>query len=238
MTLHWLARDSRPDAFPDVSLALDEPAGLLAAGGDLSCERLIAAYSQGIFPWYESGQPILWWSPDPRAVLFPRDLHVSRSLHRTLRKSVFQTSIDRDFAGVIENCAAERPGQPGTWITAEMKQAYLALHRRGIAHSIEVWHKNELVGGLYGLSLGRVFFGESMFSKMDNASKVALTCLARQLEAWNYALIDCQVSSPHLHTMGASLITRTRFVTLLATLRKEQPMPHAWNSSDPAFQGS
>lgn len=232
MRLHWLAPESAPDSFPDVELALDEPPGLLAAGGDLRVERLVAAYRRGIFPWYESGQPILWWSPDPRAVLFPENLHVSRSLQRTIRRGHFRTTIDQDFAGVIRNCARLRAGQAGTWITAEMKQAYRIMHRRGLAHSIEVWHENELAGGLYGLSIGSVFFGESMFSKVDDASKVALTTLVQYLQNWNFPLIDCQVSSPHLHTMGATLIPRRRFVELLGRFCNQQPGPDAWTTTD------
>jgi leucyl/phenylalanyl-tRNA--protein transferase len=233
MTLHWLSKDSPPDSFPDVSLALDEPAGLLAAGGDLEPQRLIAAYRRGIFPWYEAGQPILWWSPDPRAVLFPEEFHVSRSLHRTLRRELFTTTVDTDFAAVIGQCARERPGQRGTWITTEMKQAYLAMHRLGLAHSVEVWHREQLVGGVYGLSLGRVFFGESMFSTMADASKVGLLSLARLLQAWNYPLIDCQISSPHLHTLGATLIPRRRFVALLDELCSQSPAAGSWGKTGP-----
>jgi len=232
VNLCWLASDSAPDAFPDVELALDEPEGLLAAGGDLKTERLIEAYRRGIFPWYENGQPILWWCPDPRTVLVPENLHVSRSLRRTIRRSFFRISIDKDFAGVIAGCAAERAGQNGTWITPAMREAYLAMHDRGMAHSIEVWHDERLVGGIYGVSLGRVYFGESMFSRMNDASKVALVELVSLLQNWNFALIDCQISSAHLQTMGSSLMPRKRFVELIARLCSEQPNPAAWSAKN------
>ncbi|MBT8143297.1 MAG: leucyl/phenylalanyl-tRNA--protein transferase, partial [Gammaproteobacteria bacterium] len=156
--LHRISPLDPPDAFPDVSSALDQPPGLLAAGGDLSTERLLAAYRRGIFPWYEAGQPILWWSPDPRAIMRPSEFHVSRSLRRTLNRGHYETSIDGDFAGVINSCAAARPGQQGTWITGEMEQAYSRLHELGWAHSVETWHSGALVGGVYGVAIGRVFF--------------------------------------------------------------------------------
>ena len=178
--------------FPDVELAEREPDGLLAVGGDLEPARLINAYHRGIFPWYSKGQPILWWAPDPRTVLFPERLKVSRSLRKTLRKGWFEVSVDQAFADVVEACGAPRKGEDGTWILPDMMRAYLRLHRGGWAHSVEVWQADRLVGGLYGVALGQVFFGESMFSRVSDASKVALTHLADRLQAWGYRLVDCQ----------------------------------------------
>lgn len=211
--LPWLEADKLE--FPPLDSALDEPNGLLAAGGDLKPERLLSAYRAGIFPWYESGQPILWWSPDPRTVVFPTHFHLSRSLRKTLRKGGFEVSADTDFPSVIKACAAPRQGASGTWITPEMSAAYRELHRLGYAHSIEVWRDQELVGGIYGLALGRVFFGESMFSRVDNASKVAFAHLVRQLNDWNFELLDCQVASGHLFTLGAEEIDREDFEQIL-----------------------
>lgn len=211
----WLDADGDPAHFPDPYYAMDEPNGLLAVGGDLTPARLLNAYRQGIFPWYSDGQPIMWWSPAPRAVLFPDELRISRSLHKSLRRGHFQLSLDRDFSAVIEACSSMRADQGGTWITSEMKQAYLRLHQIGFAHSVEVWQNNILVGGLYGVSMGKVFFGESMFSRVSDASKVALVHLVRHLQGWDFALIDCQVGSPHLFTLGASEIPREDFLVLL-----------------------
>lgn len=213
ITLPWI--DPNRLEFPDTSEALDEPNGLLAGGGDLSTERLLHAYRRGIFPWFEDGQPILWWSPDPRAVLFPERLHVSRSLRKVLRKGEFVVTADHDFESVMRACAAPRAGAVGTWITDEMLAAYTELHHRGFAHSIEVWRDRELVGGLYGLGLGRVFFGESMFSWADNASKVGFVHLVTQLRAWQFRLLDCQVSSGHLFSLGAEEIAREDFEKIL-----------------------
>lgn len=210
----WLGADV--EAFPPLECALTDPPGLLAAGGDLSPERLLAAYRRGIFPWYEEPQPILWWSPDPRTVLFPAELHVSASLRRTLRRRVYTVSVDRCFARVIDSCAEPRRGASGTWIGSAMRTAYCELHRRGHAHSFETWRDGELVGGLYGIAIGRIFFGESMFSRADDASKVALVHLAEQLQAWKFALIDCQQDTPHLRRLGARSIARTRFRDILA----------------------
>ena len=211
----WLEADSNPAHFPNPCFALEEPNGLLAVGGDLSPARLLNAYRQGIFPWYSDGQPILWWSPAPRAVLFPEQLKIRRSLRKRLRNGGFQLSLDSAFGEVIKACSAARQHQDGTWITAEMKQAYMHLHRLGFAHSVEVWLDGKLVGGLYGVSMGKVFFGESMFSKERDASKVALVYLVRQLLAWEFALIDCQVGSAHLASLGACEIPRERFLELL-----------------------
>ncbi|MGV6474018.1 leucyl/phenylalanyl-tRNA--protein transferase [Azotobacter vinelandii] len=207
--LTCLQRDSL--SFPPLERALHQPNGLLAVGGDLSAERLIQAYRHGCFPWYQAGQPILWWSPDPRTVLFPRELHVSRSLRKVLRQERFQVSFDRDFAAVIQACAGPRDYADGTWITPEMRKAYQELHRRGIAHSVEVWQNGVLVGGLYGLAIGQLFFGESMFSHADNASKVGFATLVERLERWGFVLIDCQMPTQHLQSFGARSIPRTEF---------------------------
>ena len=208
--------ECRPgEPFPDPSLAEKDPDGLLAVGGDLTPERIVQAYRQGIFPWYGDDQPILWWSPDPRMVLFPDDLHVSRSLAKELRRGRFQVTFDLAFDQVIESCAQPRKDEPGTWLMPEMIAAYQELHRLGIAHSVETWHDGELVGGLYGNALGSVFFGESMFSRMSNASKVAFVCLVRSLSRTGYSLVDCQIFTPHLQSLGAGLIPRERFLSLL-----------------------
>ncbi|ACO78996.1 leucyl/phenylalanyl-tRNA--protein transferase [Azotobacter vinelandii CA] len=207
--LTCLQRDSL--SFPPLERALHQPNGLLAVGGDLSAERLIQAYRHGCFPWYQAGQPILWWSPDPRTVLFPRELHVSRSLRKVLRQERFQVSFDRDFAAVIQACAGPRDYADGTWITPEMRKAYQELHHRGIAHSVEVWQNGVLVGGLYGLAIGQLFFGESMFSHADNASKVGFATLVERLERWGFVLIDCQMPTQHLQSLGARSIPRTEF---------------------------
>lgn len=201
--------------FPPVTEALDEPAGLLAAGGCLSPDWLIAAYMRGIFPWYSAGQPILWWSPDPRMVLFPQALHVPHSLLRVMRKQHYEIRIDTAFAAVMQACGAPRAGQDGSWISAEMIAAYSALHRLGLAHSIETWLDGELVGGLYGVALGRIFYGESMFARVSDASKIAFVHLVRQLQRWQFELIDCQMNTAHLARFGAVEITRAGFVRLL-----------------------
>jgi len=202
--------------FPPVDLS--SPEGLLAMGGDLRAERLLEAYRHGIFPWYSEGQPILWWSPDPRAVLLPDKLKVSRSLRKSLRRGEFEVVLDTCFTEVVRRCAAPRPQFPqgGTWITPEMLHAYVHLHELGYAHSVESRRDGELVGGLYGVALGGVFFGESMFSHATDASKVALVHLVRQLQAWGFRLIDCQLPSPHLASLGAEEIRRHRFLDRLA----------------------
>jgi leucyl/phenylalanyl-tRNA--protein transferase len=202
-------------AFPPPEAALTNPPGLLAAGGDLSPERLLAAYRAGIFPWYEEGQPILWWCPDPRAVLFPDELRVSRRLGRTLRRGLFLASIDQAFGDVVEACA-RRDSPAGTWITREMSAAYNRLHALGYAHSVEIWRDGQLAGGVYGVLLGRVFFGESMFSRVSDASKIALVHLREFGHARGLALIDCQIPSPHLASLGSREIPRRRFLDLLA----------------------
>jgi leucyl/phenylalanyl-tRNA--protein transferase len=217
----WLNPADPPDAFPPLTQALRDPDGLLCAGGDLRPERILAAYRRGIFPWYADGQPILWWSPDPRMVLFPDELKVSRSLRRTLRKRGFRVSFDTCFAEVIDHCAGSGTrAQVGTWISPDMRAAYLELHRLGAAHSVEVWLDDgpqpRLVGGLYGLLLERVFFGESMFALEADASKVALHWLVQSLRERNVELIDCQVANDHLFSLGARLIPRAEFVARLA----------------------
>lgn len=211
--LTWLQRDSLE--FPPLNKALREPNGLLAAGGDLGPERLVSAYRHGCFPWFQDGQPILWWSPDPRTVLLPDELHISRSLAKLLRQRRYSVSFDRDFAAVIRACAAPRDYADGTWITHEMQDAYLELHRRGIAHSVEVWRGEDLVGGLYGLAIGQLFFGESMFSRADNASKVGFATLVGKLREWSFVLIDCQMPTQHLHSFGARAISRATFADYL-----------------------
>lgn len=197
--------------FPPIEQALKEPNGLLAAGGDLSVPRLLKAYSRGIFPWFDDEQPILWWSPDPRAVLFPQNLHISRSLHKTLRSNRFRVTFDTNFDAVIRACSAPRRNSNGTWITEDIIDAYNAFHNRGFAHSVECWFGDTLVGGLYGVALGKLFFGESMFSRMTDASKVAFVHLVKQLEAWGFPLIDCQIMNPHLASLGATLMPRATF---------------------------
>jgi leucyl/phenylalanyl-tRNA--protein transferase len=211
-------------AFPPVHHALREPNGLLAFGGDLSPERLENAYRRGIFPWFSEGDPILWWSPDPRTVLFPDRLRVSRSLRKRLRRQTFKVTTDRDFGGVIRGCAAPRDAHGGTWILPEMVIAYEALHRRGIAHSVEVWQDGALVGGLYGVAVGGAFFGESMFSLATDASKVALVHLCERLTCWGFGLIDCQMRTEHLVSLGAVEIPRDELVRRLDTLCR-QPGP-------------
>jgi leucyl/phenylalanyl-tRNA---protein transferase len=214
-TITWLSPQDAPEWFPPLEQALEEPAGLLAAGGDLSPQRLIAAYRRGIFPWYSPGQPVLWWSPDPRAVLFPEEFRLTRSLGKRQRNGGFDVSLDRDFGAVIDGCAAPRAASPGTWITSEMRAAYRALHRLQCAHSIEVWRDGSLAGGLYGVRLGGVFFGESMFSRERDASKVALAQLVAVAKANALAVIDCQLPSRHLESLGARAIPRRQFQALL-----------------------
>lgn len=223
--LTCLQRDSL--SFPPPERALREPNGLLAVGGDLSAERLIQAYRHGCFPWYQAGQPILWWSPNPRTVLLPQELHVSRSLRKTLRQERFQVTFDHDFSAVIQACAGPRDYADGTWITPEMQAAYRELHRRGIAHSVEVWQNDNLVGGLYGLAIGQLFFGESMFSHVDNASKVGFTTLVRRLKQWGFVLIDCQMPTQHLQSLGARSISRSEFADYLKRYL-DQPSTADW----------
>ncbi len=229
MPLPWL--DSPGSSFPDITQALTEPNGLLAAGGDLSPDMLLRAYSSGIFPWFEEGQPILWWSPDPRMVLYPEDLRISRSLRKTLNRSLYSVTMDGAFAQVMACCALPRGNSPGTWITDDMRDAYTQLYQHGHAHSVEVWRDEQLVGGLYGVALGQVFFGESMFSFESDTSKIALVNLVKQLQQWNYKLIDCQVSSEHLESLGAMEISRDAFSCHLEELLAQPGKNAPWEIS-------
>lgn len=226
---YWLDIN-KPDLFPDVELALKEPDGLLAVGGDLSEQRLLSAYRKGIFPWYSDDQPVLWWSPDPRMVLKPNELKVSRSLKKTIKKNIFEVTFDKAFEQVIGKCSAPRDYTNDTWITDEMKRAYIRLHNSGHAHSVECWRDGKLVGGLYGIAIGKVFFGESMFSQLTDASKVAFTYLVRHLQKWHYQLIDCQVYTQHLESLGASSIPRESFIEQLSSLCHE-PVNHQWQAT-------
>ena len=225
----WL--DPQNYNFPPITSALTEPNGLLAAGGDLHPKRLIQAYRLGIFPWYEESQPILWWSPSPRAVLFPAEIHISRSLKKRLRQGIYRVTCDTVFTDVVQACAnVVRKGPQGTWITNPMLEAYTELYTMGVAHSIEVWRGDELVGGLYGIAIGRIFFGESMFSRCTDSSKVALVSLAKQLQTWGFALIDCQISNPHLLSLGAVEISKEQFHTILDT-NIDSNSPQYWSNS-------
>jgi leucyl/phenylalanyl-tRNA---protein transferase len=228
--VYWLSAQRLAAGFPPVEQALREPDGLLAVGGDLQPGRLLEAYRQGIFPWYSAGQPILWWSPNPRTVLQPAELKVSRSLRRTLAREIFHITCDRAFTRVLAACAAPRPGQDGTWLTPEMQTAYRRLHAAGHAHSLEAWVGDELVGGLYGLAIGRVFFGESMFSRCSDASKVAFVHLVRALDAAGFALIDCQVHTDHLASLGARPIPRDEFTACLSVHCSLPPRTDPWRT--------
>ncbi|MFZ5722879.1 MAG: leucyl/phenylalanyl-tRNA--protein transferase [Pseudomonadota bacterium] len=216
MALVLLGED--PQDFPPPSDALRDPDGLLAVGGDLSVPRLLAAYRRGIFPWFSRGDPILWWSPDPRYCLVPADIHVGRSLRRTLARAHFRYTFDADFPAVIDACArAPRAGQRGTWITKAMRDAYVDLHRAGHAHSVEAWRGDELAGGLYGVAIGRMFFGESMFSRVDDASKAAFVVFCRHLAHWGFPLLDCQMETAHLARFGAGYLPRPHFLDVVST---------------------
>lgn len=225
---------ARPtQSFPAVTTALTSPNGLLAVGGCLSTARLINAYKRGIFPWYEAGEPILWWSPDPRLVLVPKQLKASRSLKKTIRRGQFNITFDRAFSQVIQQCAAPRTtADDGTWLSAAMCDAYTLLHQQGIAHSCEAWFNDELVGGLYGVGIGRVFFGESMFHNKTDASKVAFYHLVLQLLAWDYQLIDCQVQTEHLARFGAHAISRQTFNSWLSRYCPSAPDAQAWKAAN------
>ncbi len=215
MQLTLLDPDNPNQDFPFIKKALKDPNGLLAVGGCLSTDRLLNAYRQGIFPWYNDDEPILWWTPDPRLVLFPDQLIISQSLRKTLKKQKFTVTIDQAFEQVIEACAQPRKDENGTWITNEIATAYTKLHHLGFAHSAEAWFEGELVGGLYGVTIGQMFFGESMFHTMTDASKVAFVTLVEQLKNWDYQLIDCQVHSPHLASLGAVNLNRDKFKSLI-----------------------
>ena len=229
--LHIIPLYDDASPFPDVNQAFDEPNGLLAAGGNLSTQRLVLAYKSGIFPWYNENEPILWWSPDPRMVLFPEQLKVSRSLKKVIKNSGYQVFFDRSFKTVMAECAADRKGQSGTWIHQEMLHAYHKLHQLGIAHSVETWYENELVGGLYGLAIGKVFFGESMFFRKKDASKVAFATLVKQLQQWNFLLIDCQIYTSHLASLGAVNIPRNEFTQLVTRYCDVDVNYESWNKA-------
>lgn len=227
--IRWISRHDPPEAFPPAAAALASPNGLLAAGGDLAPDRLLYAYKHGIFPWFERGQPILWWSPDPRAVLRPADFHLQRRLRRSLRGSPLRISFNAAFTDVMHACAQRRRRRHhGTWITAEMVAAYGELHRLGWAHSVEVWRERELAGGIYGVAIGRAFFGESMFSRVSNASKIAMLALCHELVRRNFLLLDCQVPSPHLETLGAVPVPRRRFLADLQLACSPASRLDAW----------
>ncbi|MDP2809012.1 MAG: leucyl/phenylalanyl-tRNA--protein transferase [Rhodocyclaceae bacterium] len=227
----WLPAEAAPESsFPPVERALAEPDGLLAVGGDLSPQRLLAAYRRGIFPWYSEGEPILWWSPDPRMVLFPDELKVSRSLAKILRNVDYEVRFDTAFADVMAACAAApRHGQPGTWITPEMQAAYRRLHALGHAHSVEIWIDGQLAGGLYGVAIGRAFYGESMFARRRDASKIALAHLCSRLSTRGFGIIDCQMETAHLASLGARPIPRREFLARLECLVPEGDPPGRWS---------
>ncbi|HNP25410.1 MAG TPA: leucyl/phenylalanyl-tRNA--protein transferase [Nitrosomonas sp.] len=227
--IHILSAES---PFPPPEKALIEPNGLLAIGGDLSPERLINAYQKGIFPWFNEEDPILWWSPNPRMVLFPDELKVSRSLQKSIKKNNYTIRTDHQFTQVLQACAAPRRNQPGTWIHPEIIAAYTALHEMGLAHSVETWINNELVGGLYGVAMGKIFFGESMFSCVPDASKIAFVHLVKQLTQWQFVLIDCQVKTAHLAYLGAREIPRAEFSQLLDKWILKTDQGKKWNFSN------
>ena len=225
MPIFWL--DEHSLQFPPVHLASED--GILAIGGDLSVGRLVEAYANGIFPWFNEEDPILWWSPDPRFVLFPDELKVSKSMRPYFNQEKYKVSFDQDFREVILNCQQlYRPGQGGTWITEEMLEAYVRLHQKGFAHSVEVWEGDELVGGLYGIALGRIFFGESMFAKKSNASKFGFISLVRRLQEWGYQLIDCQQETRHLASLGAKAIPRNEFMNYIERNPLEKTQVGKW----------
>lgn len=226
--LHWLDPRDPNQPFPPPNRAMRDPNGLLAIGGDLSVERLLRAYSSGIFPWYNPNEPILWWCPDPRAVLDPAEFHVSHSLEKRIRKHDYAVTLDRAFADVLDGCTASRRGSNGTWLGTDMKRAYLELREAGHAHSAEVWRDGKLVGGLYGVALGRAFFGESMFSTETDSSKLALYWLCQQLKAWSFEMIDCQIASQHLRTLGAAEISRDRFLSRLRSAQQAASRTGLW----------
>ena len=220
------------DPLPPVERALYEPNGLLAAGGGLSTTRLLEAYSSGIFPWFSDGDPILWWCPDPRTVLATDRVHISRSLRRRLRQGHYEVTFDRAFADVMRACAMPRKHQPGTWLLPSMQRAYQRLHDMGVAHSIEIWMDGELAGGLYGVALGRMFFGESMFTRRTDGSKMAIALLAAQLARWNVPWIDCQLRTEHLESLGATEIPRREFVRKVRELVRCPAVPTPWRPDD------
>jgi leucyl/phenylalanyl-tRNA--protein transferase len=240
--LHWLDPRDPNQPFPSPHRAMRDPNGLLAIGGDLSTSRLLRAYSGGIFPWYNPNEPILWWCPDPRAVLEPAAFHVSHSLEKRIRKPDYAVSLDRAFDDVLDGCTATRRGSHGTWLGPDMKRAYLELFAAGHAHSAEVWRSGRLVGGLYGVAMGRTFFGESMFSVETDCSKLALYWLCQQLVAWSFELVDCQIASEHLRTLGATEMPRERFLSRLKASQQQPSRIGSWTfdidvPSDPIHRG-
>ncbi len=224
MYIHILGQDL---SFPPVTEATRE--GIVAIGGDLTPKRLLKAYQQGIFPWYCENDPIIWWSPDPRMVIFLRDLHVSRSMQRVIKRKQFLLTYDKEFVRVVKECQKSRSNQDGTWITRDMVEAYVTLHKLGYAHSVEVWEKNTLAGGIYGVSLGRAFFGESMFTRVNNASKFGLIQLVLDLRKRGYDFLDCQVSSNHLVQLGAAEISRDNFIKCLKKSLKYETLRGKWH---------
>jgi leucyl/phenylalanyl-tRNA--protein transferase len=229
----WLGNT---DSFPPLEFALREPNGLLCAGGDLTPQRIVQAYINGIFPWYSPGEPLLWWSPDPRMVLFPGEFRISHSLRKTLRKADYQVFLDTHFEAVIQACArTSRRDQTGTWITPEIQAAYLRLHKLGYAHSVETWIDGELAGGLYGIAIGKMFYGESMFAHITDASKIAIAHLVRFLDEQGFGMIDCQMNTPHLASLGAREIPRDEFIHNLRRLTVIPPLCGHWPSESAAF---
>ena len=226
--LHWLDPRQPDQAFPDPAFALPDPNGLLAIGGDLSPTRLLNAYRQGIFPWFNPDEPILWWSPDPRCVFVPGTVHISRSLAQRIRRGGYALSFDLAFAETLAACASVRRSDRGSWLGAEMQAAYCSLHRNSMAHSVEIWREGQLIGGLYGVAIGRMFFGESMFSAETDASKLALVHLSQQLLAWGFPLLDCQVASPHLLRLGAHNLPRADFLAQSQQAQQLTP-PARWH---------
>ena len=221
----WLEPD---DPFPLTHKALKQPNGLLAAGADLTPGRLIEAYSLGVFPWFNADEPVLWWSPDPRMVLIPAELKVARSLKKVLRNRTYEVRLDTAFSRVMQGCAQPRDGQSGTWISPMMTDAYTRLHEMGVAHSAETWIDGKLAGGLYGVALGRMFYGESMFTDVTDASKIAFVHLVWQLKRWGFGMIDCQMKTAHLETFGAREIPRSDFMRRVSKLIQYSPAPTCW----------
>ena len=229
--LPWLDPDG-PALFPTVETALEDPPGLLAFGGSLTPEWLIQAYRQGIFPWYSPGEPVLWWSPDPRMVLKPNEIKIRKSLRKVLKKKPFEVTFDQAFEQVLEGCSAARAYTDETWISDEMKMAYTRLHQEGYAHSVEAWQDGELVGGLYGVAIGKIFCGESMFTRVNDASKVAFVHLVEQLKTWDFKLIDCQVYTDYLASFGAQEIERAEFLDYLKWYGAASRLPGQWKISE------